>query len=293
MVPHQPADRGGADDLQVDEGRQRRGRRAAVGGDLEQVAQAAGDPGGDQQRPVQRRQRPQHRQGGRQDEGQGQRQAAGADRAAPDQRGERVVARDAARGDELGREATGREQPENGADRMQAAARADDDDDADEGDAGGDKARHARRLLQDPRRQRQHQQGRQEVDGGGFGLGDVAERGEEHQRGQEHRAAAQELFTRLFATQDACAARGQHQGQHQHQVHGVAEPRQHQQRHPRVHDPFAAGVQAGQRPHRQHQQQDPDERAAGGGTRATGIGRGHGQAPCALGGRGGATGRLT
>ena len=53
MAPDQPAHGGGADDLQVDERRQRRGRRAPVRRDLEQVAQPAGDAGGDQQAPVQ------------------------------------------------------------------------------------------------------------------------------------------------------------------------------------------------------------------------------------------------
>lgn len=113
----------------------------------------------------------QHRQRGRQDEGQGQGQAGGADGAAPDQRGERVVAGHAAGGDELGGEATGGEQAEHGAGGIQAAAGPDHDDDADEGDAGRHEARQPSRLLQDPGRKRQHQQRREEVDGGGLGLG--------------------------------------------------------------------------------------------------------------------------
>ncbi|KAG1079409.1 hypothetical protein G6F40_016322 [Rhizopus arrhizus] len=72
--------------------------------------------------------------------------------------------------------------------------------DADEGDARRDEARQPRGFFQDPGRQRQHQQGRQEVDGRGLGLRDVAECGEEHQRGQEHRTAADQLFARAFAT---------------------------------------------------------------------------------------------
>ena len=116
--------------------------------------------------------------------------------AAPDQGGHGVVHGNAAGGHELRGKRAGCEQAPEHAHGVQAGVRPDDDQHAQKADSSRYPARNPRRLLQQPGRQRKHNERRKKVDGRGLGLGKIAQRLEEEHGGQQHDRAPQQLCSR-------------------------------------------------------------------------------------------------